>query len=280
MKSDLVSVILPVWKPKINLLKTCIDSILNQTYSNLELIIVFKESGKNDNDFYSLLNEYSDSRIKVLKADIKGISNQRNQGIQNSDGEFIASIDADDFCLPERLEKELLFKKQNQCNIVGSWAHLISETGEKIFDVEPAVTHTELKKRILLKTPILHSSALMDKKMLDEIGYYDTNFKFAVDYELWLRAMSKGYKFGNVPEHLITLRVNTQSVSRGSTWREQRRYVIKAKTRAIFHYGFFSARNFLYYLLIPLDLLIPPSTAMNARKFLKRVQFNDEKFNS
>jgi len=107
--------------------------------------------------------------------------------------------------------------------------------------------------------------------MIEDIGLYDTSFVYASYYDLWFRAMFNGYKFGNVPEPLISLRYNPHSITRGSTWRKVRIYVIKAKNRALLHYGFFKPRDIFYHLLsAPFTYLLPPMIVMKVMiKFQK-----------
>jgi len=265
---DLISVVLPLWKPNTVDLKTCIDSVVSQTYSNIELIIAYKKSPEFDDAFYRLMSEYQDKRIKVLECKNRNISSQINEGIKNSKGKFIARIDGDDFCAPDRFEKQLIFKKKHNCNIVGSWGYFISIEGKKIGMFEPPVTHQQIRKKMMLRCPILHVSVLMDKSMLEDIGLYDTSFVSGEDDELWFRAMFHNYKFGNVPEYLVSIRNNPKSKTRGAEWRKDRIYTIKAKTKALLHYGFFKPLDFFYYLQLPLYYFISPKNAMKVRKIL------------
>lgn len=275
MINNLVSVILPIWKPNFNYLKTCIDSIIGQTYSDVELIIVYKKSANYDQEFISLIDKYSENRIKVIDDPNKGIAGARNEGILNSRGEFIAQIDGDDFCEIDRFEKQLKFKMERQCDIVGSWAHYITADGKKIMGLQRPVTHQELRKKIVLRTPIFQSSVLMDREIFDKVGFYNIAFVYAEDYELWLRAMSKGLKFGNVPEYLITLRAEPQSLTRGPEWKKVRSYVVKAKTKALFQYVYSKPRDIFYYLLSPMNSMLPPKFEIKSKKIQQN--FNRKK---
>jgi len=270
MKQGLISVILPVWKPNLTQLKQCINSIVLQTYPNLELIIAYLKSPEFDNDFYNLIKEYNDNRIKVIECKIKGIASQLNEGIQNSTGEFIARIDGDDFCEINRFERQLEYKKTNNCNIVGSWANYVLEEEEKIWKLEPPVTHQQIRKKMMHRSPIMHVSVLMDRAMLDDIGLYDSSLFSAEDYELWFRAMYHGYRFGNVPEYLVNIRFNPESSTRGAEWKKHRLYTIKVKNKALLHYGFFRPIDIFYYLQNPFYYFISPKLALKARKKMSK----------
>lgn len=267
----LISVILPVWKPNINELKTCLDSLIAQTYPNIEINIVYKKSSEFDDAFYLLINGCQDKRIKVINYENKGFASIINEGIRNSRGEFIARIDADDWCSIDRFEKQLKFKKKHKCNIVGSWGHVISKNGKKIGISKLQISHEEIRKKIMFRCPLIDSSALMDRSMLEEIGLYDISFVESLDDEIWFRAMYKGYKFGNVPECLVTIRYDPQSRSHGDDWRKARIYAIKAKTKAVLHYGFFKPLDLFYYLQVPLYYFISPKNAMKVRRLRDKI---------
>lgn len=272
MKRGLVSVNIPIWKPNLRHLKECIDSLLEQTYHDIELVIIYNKTPQYDVPFYKLMNEYNDNRIKVIEADRMGIPEALNQGIRNSNGEFIARMDGDDFAERDRFENQLKFKVEHDCNIVGSWANYISDEGTKIAKIERPINHREIRKR-LMSGAIITTSLLMDRKMLDDIGLFDTSFIYGEDTELNFRAMHNGYKFGNVPKCLVSFRNNPESVTRSSNWRKARLYTLKAKKRAIFRYGFFKPLDILYFITSMFYYTVSPMSATKLRKILNQIPF-------
>jgi len=273
MKKNLISVILPIWKPDIRRLKLCLDSLVNQTYSDIEIIIVYKKSPEHDGAFYNLTKGYQDNRLKIVDDKNLGFPSSLNEGITNSSGEYIARIDSDDYCELDRFEKQLEFKVTHKYNVVGSWANLISDNGKQIGKKKLPTTHEEIRKKIMFRNPILHPSVLMDRAMLENIGYYDDSFVSSEDYELWLRAMHHQYKFGNVPEYLVNMGIeeNPDSITRGSQWKKVRTRSMKAKNKALLHYGFFKPFDVFYYLLTPFYYFISPKNAMKFRKTLNQI---------
>ena len=267
MTQNLISVILPIWMPKILDLKKCIDSVLSQTYSFLELIIVYRNNPEMDTSFYKLIDEYSDPRIRIIECNKKGVSKGMNEGIINSSGNLIARIDGDDFWDPNKLQLQIEYKEDHQLNIVGSWAKLISYQVEEAGALEPPITNNEIRKRLMLIDTIIHSSILMDKSMLDNIGLYDESLNTAEDYEMWFRIISKGYKFGNIPKYLVTKKIIPTSLSL-SNWKSHRRDTIRAKNMAILKYGFNRPRDFLYYLPTPIYYFISDKNAKRIRKII------------
>lgn len=268
MENGKISVIIPVWHPNIDQLKKCLNSVIKQTYVNLEIILIYRKSEGFDDKFYHLINEYhEEKRLKVIEGKSKGFVNALNEGILNSNGEFIGRLDADDYCKIERFEKQLEFKKIHNYNIVGTWAYSISEDGKIIGKIEPPTSHFDIRKKMMFHCPLLHPTILMDRKMLDDIGLYDPSFIHAEDYELYFRAMSRNYKFGNVPDHLGYIRETIESRSRGAEWRKQRLYYIKAKNKAFFHYGFVKPYDIIYHILTPVSYFMSPFIWNRLKKF-------------
>jgi len=269
MDLEKVSVIIPIWKPNFVHLKKCLDSMVNQTYKKLEIIIVYRKSIEHDNKFFSFMKGYdNDSRIKVLEGQKKGFVNALNEGIENANGEFIGRLDADDYSSLDRFEKQLDFKKKHGLNVVGSWAYWISEKGDTIGKIRTPIEHSEIRKKIMFHCPLLHPTILMDRKMLDKEGAYNLDFVHAEDYELFFKLISKNYRFGNIPEFLCNIREDPQSRSRGEEWRKQRIYYIKAKNKAFFEYGFNKPRDLLYHTLTPISYFMSPKIWLKLRKFV------------
>jgi len=267
IEEGLVSVIIPVWKPNISQLKECVDSVIGQTYTKFEIIVVYQKAIGFDEDFYNLMKTYSDERLKVLTLS-GGVSKARNTGIINSKGEFIAHIDADDFCEKERFEKQLKFKKEKNCNVVGTWAYNISKEGKVISKIQYPTSHNEIRKKIMLHDLILNPTVLMDRKMLDDIGLFDTTLSGSEDYDLWFRGLSRGYRFGNLPEYLVRIRENPESITRSSGWRKHRITSIKVRNKAVLKYGFSSPRDIFYHLLTPLSYLVSPGLLIKLKKIV------------
>jgi len=272
MKTGLISVILPVWKPNFVQLKKCIDSIVSQTYTNFEIVIIYKKSSEHDDKFFKLIEDYSDKKIKVVDDKNQGFPASLNEGIINSSGEFIARIDGDDFCDKDRFEKQLEFKNKHKCNVVGSWARHVTNDGKIIGEKKVPITHKEIRKKIMYRNPMLHPTILMDRSMLNDTSLYDPSCISSEDYELWFRIMSKNFRFGNVPEFLVSIGIgdSPDSITRGTGWKKVRSGSLQVKNKALLRYGFFRPLDILYYIPTPFYYLISPQLAMKVRKILKR----------
>lgn len=205
MSKKLISVVMSVYNTKESYLREAIESILNQTYTNFEFIIINDGSTNNAEE---VILSYQDDRIKYYKQENKGISASRNFGTNVSNGEYIAVMDSDDIAVPERFEKEITFLENNpEYSLVGSWF--------KVFPRNEIAKMIE-KPRLLdffNKCWIIHSSVMFRKKDFVENNlFYNENLNCAIDYDLWCRAIKK-LKFYNIQEILINYRVEGQGIA-------------------------------------------------------------------
>jgi glycosyltransferase involved in cell wall biosynthesis len=194
-----------------------IDSILNQTYPDFELIIVDNCS---TDDTEKVIAGYTDRRIRYLKNDNGGlIAVNRNYGLKRARGEYIAFCDDDDLWLPDKLEKQLReFGKDERLGLVCTNAVLFSEAGD-LGTFNPAgLSEEAFTLDSLLRTNlIICSSVLIKKGAIDEVGLFDTAPAIfsGEDLELWLRIACKyNLKYLDLP--LIKYRVHPGSVKKSA----------------------------------------------------------------
>lgn len=200
----LISAILPVYNGEDHL-KECIDSVLNQTFTNFEFIIVDDAS---TDSTPQILAKYSnkDERIKIITNPV----NQKqtisaNTACKNAGGRYLARMDADDVALPTRFEKQCEFLGANQeIGMVGTWTDTISETGKIIGQWRTAYEPGMLNWNLLFGTSFAHSSVMMRKNIVEQAGLYQS--PEAEDYDLWSR-ISRIAKVANLPEVLQQKRV-------------------------------------------------------------------------
>ena len=204
----LISVLLPVYNAEL-FLKEAIDSVLDQTYANFELIII--NDGSVDGS-ENIIFSFDDKRIRYVKNDENlGITKTLNKGISLAQGKYIARMDADDICLPCRLMKQFLFLEQHQdIGLCGTWIDTINErneiTGKVINQTKPEF----IKIHLLFSTPIAHPSVFARAELLKENLYDDV--LFAEDYDLWCRLSTKS-KLANIPEFLLYYRWHNSNIS-------------------------------------------------------------------
>jgi len=268
---ELVSVVLPVYKIESKILEISLDSIINQTYKNLEIIIIFDICGIKDIDkkIELMLSEKSkDNRIKILEGKNEGFVSALNYGISMSNGKYIARMDADDISEKNRIEKQVEFIEKKNIDILGSFAKVISKN-KIIGTLEPPIENEDIRKKILLHNPILHSSLIIKKEVLDKIGNYDQNFLGAEDYELYTRGLFKGFKLGNIPEYLVSIRESPESIVRNTkTWKKTREAYIRTKQNAVKNYGIDRFMDRVYCSISPLSKYISPKMSLKVKWFL------------
>lgn len=202
-----VSVIMPVCN-ETEYFAEAVQSILAQTYDNFELLVI---DGSDDKDkVLGLLP--SDSRIRLLYREKRGICDALNYGILQAQGEYIARMDADDISLKQRLEKQVDFLNNNpDIDVVGSWFGITKEDGTLIAEKRPPVTHEQIVANMLFENPVCHPSVMIRKKVFDEgVRYPDTA---AEDYALWTSMIPK-YRFANLPESLLLWRRHGKAASK------------------------------------------------------------------
>jgi len=203
-----ISVIMPLYNGG-KYLRESIDSILNQTYADFELILI--NDGSSD-DTESIILSYTDQRIVYIKNEQNlGLIKTLNKGLDNAKGEFIARMDQDDISRPERFEKQVAILEENpEIGLCGSWfTVLIDKQESKI------VQHTEnsqtIKIQLLAHCVIGHPTVMLRKKALMNLRY-DTDYQAAEDYEFWTR-LSRITNLYNIQESLLIYRYHDTNMS-------------------------------------------------------------------
>ncbi|MDC1332631.1 glycosyltransferase [Gammaproteobacteria bacterium] len=200
-----VSVIMSVFNGE-DFLADAIKSVLHQTFTNFEFIIV--DDGSNDRSL-AIIQSFQelDSRIKILAHKNQGLARSLNIGIEHSKGKYIARIDADDLCYESRLEKQYAFMEENHAvDLIGSSVDVINEDGS-ITTSKKQITDFEniFKKRFLL-SPILHITFFGKRSFFERNNGYRDSFVFAQDYDLVLRGIDSGSIILNMEEQLVQYR--------------------------------------------------------------------------
>jgi len=261
MTNDLISIIMPVWNPNVEQFKLAIESIISQTYSNLELLIIYKKKTKElDDQIMKVIGEIDDSRIKLVYNN-NNFVDALNEGILKSSGQIIGRMDADDISIKTRFEEQIKYQNENNLPILGSWVKSISSNGDSIGTIEPPYLPNDIRKKIIYHSPLSHSSIIIKKDIFKKIGLYDPKFLGAEDYELYLRAISKGFELGNIPKYLIYIREEETSYMRGKGWKKSRKAYFNAKTKAVKEYKFNRFTDIIFWLLTPITFFVPPKLA-------------------
>lgn len=190
-------------------LKGCLDSVLNQSFSNFEIIIV--NDGSIDNTDEIVENFQSLSNIKYIKQPNKGQAIAKNVGIQNSSGDFIAFLDADDAWEKDKLKKQLPLFEKNNVGVVYSRAMYVNDQGQSIKNLKTTEKYLipksgKVTENLFLDNFVPFSSSIIRKDCFKKCGIFDVSLQMGIDWDLWLR-ISTVYEFDFVDEPLLIYRV-------------------------------------------------------------------------
>ncbi len=205
----LVSVVMSVYNGE-RYLRESVDSILIQTFNDFEFIII--NDGSTDSTS-AILDTYKDNRIILLNQKNAGLTKSLNKGISIAKGKYIARQDADDISKPERFEKEVSFMEENpHVGLLSCWFEFIDETGQVRRQARLPVEDGLLRERLIEINQFSHPGAMIRKEILTHTGLYREYFKYAQDYDLWLRISEKS-EISNLPDFLVQYRESAAAIS-------------------------------------------------------------------
>tara|TARA_B100002052_G_C15744647_1_gene534895 strand:- start:37 stop:783 length:747 start_codon:yes stop_codon:yes gene_type:complete len=189
---DLVSVIIPYHKKR-NTVRETLISVINQSYKNLEVLVIYDDTNLNDFEFLKKIAKL-DSRIKIIKNETKlGAGFSRNIGIEKSNGKYIAFLDADDTWSLDKLQSQILFMKQN--------SYKVSHTSYYIVDKNKKIIGQRRARDFLSIADILKSCDIgLSTVILEKNIVIDNKIKFPKlttkeDFVFWLMVLKKDFKF-------------------------------------------------------------------------------------
>jgi glycosyltransferase involved in cell wall biosynthesis len=204
MAQPQISVVMPVCNGE-KFISDSIRSILNQSFSDFEFIIV--ENGSNDNS-WQIINSYSDSRIKAIRSPIKQVGYNINLGIMNSTGKYISRMDCDDIANNDRLRIQFEYLEAHpDIAILGSDFKMFGENvKEKI--IRMPQTNDLIRRKLPFKFCFCHPTVMFRREDILKCGGY-WNFSACEDLDLWLRlSRRKDIKFANIPDVLLDYRIH------------------------------------------------------------------------
>lgn len=203
-----ISVLMPVYNCELYI-QAAVESILNQTYTDFEFLIIDDAS---TDATLSIIKSYTDSRIKIIEKPVNsGYTNSLNYGLTIAKGKYIARMDGDDISYPERFAKQITFLDANPDVVVCGTTYKIVGNDKKIRLPEK---HNEIAIGFLKGNCISHPSVMIRKECLDTfLIQYDTSKEPAEDYHLWIQLLVYG-KLCNLPDVLLEYRVYGNQVSK------------------------------------------------------------------
>ncbi|MDR1503601.1 MAG: glycosyltransferase [Prevotella sp.] len=222
--SPIISIIMPFYNISTTYLQESIDSILNQTFADFELIAI--DDGSTDFSGEELIKMYKDRRIRLI-SNRHDFIDSLNRSVKEAKGKYIVLMDADNIMLPHRLETQYGYMEAHpEIDVCGSFMEILG-TGQKN---QVPVNHEEIITSMLLNNPIVHSTVILRKKTLLEKrkSLYTKGYIAAEDYKLWTDLALENCIFANIPEVLLKYRLSKNLVT-GNHWEEERLSAFKIK---------------------------------------------------
>lgn len=229
MMSPTVSILMPVYKTA-PYLREAMDSILSQTFTDYELIVLDDCSPDNAGE---IMDTYSDPRIVRYKGEKNvGLSNILNVGIEMARGKYIARMDSDDLSYPDRLRIQVEYLESHPDIDLVSVGMQLFGAKDDVWVREP--NPEKVKINALFHSPILHASSMWRRERFEENGLrFRQEMVPSEDYDLWTRALVKGLKLVNLRQVLYKYRIHpTQATTRTDLTAEKDRIVQQNYLRA------------------------------------------------
>lgn len=206
-----VSVIIPAYNA-LEYLPLAVDSVIQQTFQNFELLVV--DDGSSDGTV-SWVNQTTDPRIKLISQTNRGASTARNTGIENSKGDYIAFLDADDLWRPSKLAKQV---KQldllPQAGLVHCWTEFTNAQGEQTGKLMTSHGEGDVWQEMVIYNLLRCGSTPMVRRIcFEDLGKFDTTLKYAEDWDMWIR-IAAHYEFSVINEPLVLYREHSGNKSK------------------------------------------------------------------
>ncbi len=194
-----------------------IESILNQTVNNIEVIVIDDNS---TDDSVEVIKSYKDDRIRLIRNEVNiGGAASFNKAYEQSRGDFIATVDSDDWIEPTKTAKQLMLAEANSLDIIGTWVNFVGADGhahpegQKLEQYGNRDHDFNMPNTWIVQNNLCRSSSLVKRSFHEKYGLADVDLVRTPDLDLWLRALRNGLRFGLVQEKLTNYRLHTRGVT-------------------------------------------------------------------
>ncbi|MDF9824986.1 glycosyltransferase involved in cell wall biosynthesis [Breznakia sp. PF5-3] len=217
----MISVIMSTYKEPEHFLRSAIESILKQTYTDFEFIIILDNP---DNMLHkNIINGYAlnDQRIQFYVNEKNlGLTKSLNKGLKYAQRKYIARMDADDISSEDRFEKQIRYLRDNDLDLIGGNTQIINEDGESLYSIKKIPTNEQvIKKVIRYNQCIAHPTWLAKRDLFIKLNGY-REMPLCEDYDFTLRAILAGYRVSNINDTVLKYRMTSQSISRNNLLRQ------------------------------------------------------------
>lgn len=215
-----VSVLMSVFNETESQIRESVESILQQTFQDFEVIIV--NDNPNRNDVEGILNSYNDKRIIFSQNSQNiGLALSMNKAAELSHSDILARMDADDIAEPQRLESEIKYIQEGYDMVFSGYTFIDENSNPLTNQTAPEYSNVNIEKKIMLDPSIIHHPTTLFKRSIFKITGGYRNFPCSQDSDLWLRMAEAGARFYYVSDKLLRYRINSQSVSNKRWYKQQ-----------------------------------------------------------
>lgn len=244
----LISIIMACYNEKLEWIEQSIESILNQTYRNIEFIVVCDNPKNYELKQMLLKYKEKDKRIKVILNEKNlGLIKSLNTALVECNGQYIARMDADDVSHLDRIDKQVSFLERNKnIDLVMSYANTIDESGKKIGKKKLSPVKTDkIKNTLKTRNISVHPTWMFRSNILVDLKGYN-EVKYVEDYEFLCRCITQGYSINTIPEILLDYRIRRDSVCNSNRLLQQANFQIVNKFyKQILKYGGIISKEYL-----------------------------------
>ena len=248
-----ITILMPVRNGE-KYIKESIDSILKQTFTDFELLIM--DDGSTDRTV-ERIERYTDERIRLIRRKHNFIRNL-NEGLELALGAYIARMDADDISMPERFVKQIAFMNSHpDIDCLGTWAIEIDDDGKEYFRKKMPITHEECLELFKKRDCMIHPTVMFRRSYFEKAGLYPEDTYFGEDTMMWAKGFKSGCKFANVPEYLFKFRLDSNFFERRRGWKHAKSiYTLRHRVNRMLGFGW---KEDCYALLYAMAKLMPKS---------------------
>lgn len=219
MNAPRVTVLLTVYNGLPHLTDT-IESVLNQTYSDFEFVMV--DDGSTD-DTRDVIDEYDDARLQRVYLDHVGRGAALNAGLMRARGELVAIIDADDIVYPDRLENQVAFFDANpEIDVLGTWYDRWWTERDEVEDATPKIAADDILTAFAESNPIGHSTSMYRLAAAAAVGGYNEGLTSCIDYDFFVRLAAAGYRFEILETKTVKIRKHDSQSFSVDGWKQLR----------------------------------------------------------
>ena len=236
-----LSVVMAVFN-QADTLEAAVKSVLNQSFKDFEFIIVNDASTAKT---AASLKKIKDQRVKIITNQTRlGLTRSLNLGLKKARSQYVARMDADDVSLPDRFKLQLDYLETHpDIGLLGSAVSLVGPSGRFLKIKRPPATPEIIRQAALRFCPFIHPTWMLRRQVIEAIGFYNSEFTYAQDYEFALRVLSR-FKGANLTTPLLKYRVDSPRAISLRHLKTQERFALKARWLALTRYGYPKSESF------------------------------------